>query len=162
MQFDPIYNRCTSAGALTATGAETVYDTTVTIDFCVEGKAYTKTAVTDGVTPTTDGVSGSAFRTLTGVASGGGQGTVLVWCLNASGTVKLLQGSRESLDSSGNFLMAPQFPGIPVDLTPFAYQVLKHYGQGTTVTIGSSNWNTSGFSNAIVDVHTLPRRPQVS
>ena len=54
-------NFCTSSGLLTATGAETVYDTTVTITYCINGKAATKTAVTDGATPTTDFATGSAI-----------------------------------------------------------------------------------------------------
>ena len=62
-------NFCTSSGLLTATGADTVYDTTVTITYCINGKAATKTAVTDGVTPTTDYVSGNAI-TLTASCSG--------------------------------------------------------------------------------------------
>jgi hypothetical protein len=150
-------NFATTSGLLTATGAETVYDTTVTICYCVNGKALTKTAVTDGATPTTDGVSGSAFRTLTA-----SQGTVLVWCLDGSGTVKVLEGSRESLDSAGNFKQVPQFPNIPDTLTPFAYQVLKASSSAGTITIGSSNWNATGFTNAIVNVMVLPDRPQVS
>lgn len=163
MEFDRELNRCTTSGLLTATGAETVHDTTVTINFSVEGKAYTKTAITDGATPTTDHVTGSAFSGLTGVASGGGEGCIFVWCLNSSGTVKVIQGPKMDLDSSGNFVQgAPQFPDIKSDVTPFAYMVSKHYGQGTTFTFGSSNWNTTGYSHAIQNVHTLPRRPQSS
>ncbi len=159
-------NFATTSGLLTATGAETVHDTTVTISFCVNGKAYTKTAITDGATPTTDYTDSVAFshssKTLTGVASAGGQGTVVVWALTAGGTVKCMMGSRETLDASGNFLLRPQFPAIPGDVTPFAYQVLKHYAQATTITFGTSNWNASGFTNAIQNVMVLPDRPQVS
>lgn len=159
-------NFAVSSGLLTATGGETVYDTTATITFCIDGKLYSKTAVTDGATPTTDYGDSVAFsdstKTLTGTASGGGQGTVVVWALTSGGTVKCLMGSRETLDSAGAFARPPQFPNIPDDVTPFAYQVLKHYGQGSTVTFGTSNWNTSGFSNAIVNVMELPSRPQSS
>jgi hypothetical protein len=31
-----------------------------------------------------------------------------------------------------------------------------------TITFGSSNWNATGFTNAIVNIATLPDRPQVS
>lgn len=164
MQFDPIYNRATTSGLLTATGAETVHDTTVTIAFSIEGKAYTKTAITDGATPTTDAVTAAAFVALTGAgSSAGGQGCAFVWCLNSSGTVKVVQGPVTTLDSSGNFVPgAPQFPGIPSDLTPFAYSISKHYGVSTTFTFGTDNWNKSGHTHAIQNVHTLPRRPQAS
>jgi len=150
-------NFCTTSGALTATGAETVYDTTVAIGFCVNGKAYSKDAVTDGATPTTDTNTGVAFKTLTA-----SQGCVLVWCLNASGTVSVAQSEVQSLDAAGNFIIAPEFPSIPDTLTPFAYQVLKAGSTAGTITIGSSNWNATGFTNAIVNVFTLPNRPQVA
>lgn len=163
MELDRDFNRCTTSGLLTATGAETVYDTTVTIAFSVEGKGLTKTAVTDGATPTTDYNTGAAFTVLTGAGSSlGGEGCIFVWALNASGTVKVMQGAKQDLDASGNFLIAPQFPPIPSDVTPFAYSVSKYYGVSTTFLFGTDNWNESGHSHAIVNVHTLPRRPQVS
>lgn len=156
-----------SNSLLTATGAETVHDTTVRLDFSIGGKMYSKSGTNaDQATPTTDHGDSVAFsdssKTLTGVASAGGQGTVVVWAYNKDGTVKCMMGSRESLDAAGNFAEVPQFPAIPSDVCPFAYQVLKHYGQTSTVTFGTSNWNTSGFTNAIVNVSQLPDRPQVS
>lgn len=149
-------NRCTTSGLLTATGAETVHDTTVTIAYSVNGKALTKTAITDGATPTSDIVTGAAF-----VAFGPSQGTVVVWCLNSSGTVRCAQGTIESWDGT-TFASAPKFPNIPDSLTPFAYQVLKASSTASAVTFGTSNWNATGFTNAIVNVHELPDRPQVS
>lgn len=168
--MDNLFNRgmnfCTTNSLLTATGAETVHDTTVLLNFCINGKAYTKSGTNaDQATPTTDATDGVAFsdasKTLTGTTTGG-QGTVVVWSYNSSGTVKCSMGSRESLDASGNFLQRPQFPAIPDTLCPFAYMVLKHYGTASTVTFGTSNWNATGFSNAIVNVLVLPDRPQVS
>lgn len=155
-----------SNSLLTATGAETVHDTTVRLDFSIDGKMYSKSGTNaDQTTPTTDHGDSVAFsdssKTLTGTATSG-QGTVVVWAYNSSGTVKCMMGSRESLDASGNFAEPPQFPAIPADVCPFAYQVLKHYAQASTVTFGTSNWNTSGFTNVIVNVATLPARPQVS
>ena len=156
-----------SNSLLTATGAETVHDTTVRLDFSINGKMYSKSGTNaDQTTPTTDHGDSVAFsdstKTLTGVASAGGQGTVVVWAYNSSGTVKCLMGSRETLNAAGTFEEVPQFPAIPADVCPFAYQVLKQYGQAATATFGTSNWNASGFTNAIVNVATLPARPQVS
>jgi hypothetical protein len=156
-------NFCTTNSLLTATGAETVHDTTVLLNYAINGKAYTKSGTNaDQTTPTTDYNTSAAFPTLTGVASGGGQGAVVVWAYNSSGTVQCMMGPVETLDASGNFARAPQFPLVPDDVCAFAYQVLKHYGQGTSVTFGTSNWNTSGFTNAIVNVLSLPSRPQIS
>lgn len=150
-------NFCTTSGLLTATGAETVYDTTVTINYVIDGKIATKTAVTDGATPTTDHNTGAAFTTLTA-----NQGCVLVWGLIAGGTVKVMQGGVQALDVSGNFMVAPQFPAVPAGVAPFAYQVLKAGSTAGTITIGTSNWNATGFTNAIVNVAVLPSRPQVA
>lgn len=147
----------TNSGLLTGTGAETVYDTTVIIEFAINGKAYRKATVADGTTPTTDGNTAAA---MTLVAN---YGTVVVWGLNSSGTVSCYKGSTEALDASGAFINAPQFPSIPNDICPFAYTVLK--GGSTlsgTWTFGSSNWNANGLTVAHVNLMTLPSRPQVA
>lgn len=150
-------NFCTTSGLLTATGGETVHDTTVTINYVLNGKIATKTAITDGVTPTTDAVTAAAI-TLTA-----NYGRVVVWCLISGGTVKCIAGPREALDASGNFINYPQFPDIPDTYVPFAYQVLK--GGSTlsgTWTFGSSNWNATGLTSTIVNVAALPNAPQIS
>jgi len=146
-----------NSGLLTGTGAETVYDTTVIIEFAIAGKAYRKAAVADGTTPTTDGTTGAAM-TLTA-----NEGTVVVWGLNSSGTVSCYKGSTEDLDSAGAFITAPQFPSIPDGICPFAYTILK--GGSTlsgTWTFGSSNWNATGMTATHTNIFTLPARPQTS
>lgn len=155
-QYAAPRNRCTTSGLLTATGAETVHDTTVTIAFSVNGKATTKTAITDGATPTTDAVTGAAFE-----AFGPSEGCVFVWALTAGGTVKVAQGTVESWDGTA-FTVAPKFPNVPDTMTPFAYQVVKASSTASAWTIGTSNWNATGVTNAIVNVHELPDRPQVA
>lgn len=147
----------TTSGLLTAAGAETVYDTTVAISFSIGGKAYSKAAVTDGATPTTDGNS-AALDTL--AAS---EGCVVVWALNASGTVGIFQSDVNSLDSSDEFNVIPNFPDVDTETwCPFAYMVLENGSTGSTFTIGSSNWNATGMTVTIVNVHTLPLRPSNS
>ena len=150
-------NFCTASGVLTAAGAETVYDTTVIIDYCINGKALTKAAVTDGVTPTTDGNTGAALVNLAV-----SQGCALVWAVNAAGTVALYQGPVETLDSANAFVVAPAFPTYPDTACPFAYQILKNSSAGSEVDIGTDNWNQTGFTNAIVNVFVMPNRPQES
>lgn len=158
---------CTTSGLLTATGGVTTYDTTVTINYVIDGKIRTKTAITTGTTPTTDVNTGAAFPALIGggsVANTPGNGCVVVWGLNAAGTVKCAMGRHQKLDMSGNFVVGPEFPAIPDDFCPFAYQVLKAGATASAsgVTFGTSNWNATGFTNAIVNVAYLPSRPQVS
>ena len=149
-------NFCTTSGLLTATGGETVYDTTVTINYVLNGKIATKTAVTDGVTPTTDYVSAAAI-TLTANKS-----RCVVWGLVSGGTVKAIAGDIVDWDGTA-YKVPPPFPVVPDDFVPFAYQIIKG---GSTVsgtwTFGSSNWNATGITSAIVNIAVLPNRPQTS
>lgn len=150
-------NFCTTAGALTATGTVTTHDTTVSIQYAINGKAYICTAITTGATPTTDYNTGATFTQL-----GALQGTVVVWALNAAGAVKCMMGSIETLNADSTFFKRPTFPAVPNNVTPFAYQVLKVDSTGSAIAFGTSNWDATGFTNAVVDVHVLPNRPQIS
>ena len=48
------------------------------------------------------------------------------------------------------------------EVSPFAYQVLKQFASATNVTFGTSSWNATGYTNAIVHIAQLPIQPQVS
>lgn len=158
---------CFTSGLLTATGAVTTYDTTVTIQYAQDGVMKTaKTAVTTGATPTTDAVTGLAFPALVGgasVANTPGKGCIVVWSL-LDGTVKCQMGPHEALDMAGNFVKAPQFPAVLALSVPFAYQVLKAgaTASATAIVFGTANWNATGFTNSIKNVSQLPSRPVVS
>ena len=149
-------NFCTTSGLLTATGAETVYDTTATINFCEDGVAFSKTAITDGVMPLLD-TNGVLFETL--AAS---QGCALLFLLDAAGLVSVMQGELEVIDDSGTFEQAPEFPEAPEGNTAFAYMILENDSTGSTFTIGTSNWDATGATNSIKNLFVLPSRPQVS
>lgn len=149
-------NASFTSGLLTGTGAETVYDTTATINFAIDGVIYQKTAVTDGVTPTTDSVSGSAITLTANYAR------VVVWLLNSSGTVSVVAGDTVAWDGVA-FAKAPPFPAIPSGKAPFAYSLLK--GGSTlsgTWTFGSSNWNATGMTATHKNIACLPSRPVTS
>ncbi len=153
-------NLAYTSGALTATGAETVYDTTVTITFCIDGKLYAKTAVTDGATPTTDGNTGAAF-----VAVTTDKVCPFVWALNSSGTVSLYQGTIEDVDGDTDAAIDyPQFPSLPDSVTPFAYTVYQTTGASAAAGLrpGTDNWNATGLTATHVNISALPDRPQVS
>lgn len=153
-------NRCFTSGALTATGAETVHDTTVTITYTVDGKLYAKTAITDGATPTTDGNTGAAFTAVLP-----DKVSVFVWGLNASATVSLYQGNVQDVDGTTDAaLQYPQFPTIPDGVTPFAYMIYQTDGTSAAAGLrpGTDNWNATGLTVTIVNVSTLPLRPQIS
>lgn len=149
--------RATTSGLLTATGAETVHDTTVTIAFSIDGKAYTKTAITDGTTPTTDHNTAAAFDAVLP-----DQACVFVWALNASGTVKVMQGEVVDVDGTSDIREAAlQFPNIPNDVCPFAYMIYQTDGTSAAAGLrpGTDNWNATGLTVTIQNVHILPSRP---
>lgn len=160
MQF-PFDNFATTVGLLTATGGETVHDTTLAIHYCIDGIGYSKAAITDGATPTTDAVSGAAL-TLTGTSTTGQQ-VYVVWCLDTSGNVKCIFGTKVAVNVSGKPTGNPPLvPSVPGTLAPFALQLLTHTGQASTVTFGSSNWNTSGFTNSIKNMIGFIKRPTLT
>jgi hypothetical protein len=147
----------TKAGLTGISGAATTHSTgAAAVSFSIGGRAYTKAQISGGATPTTDAVSGDAISLVKN------QGTVVAWCLDSSGAVKLVRGSVEGLDDEGDFMIAPQFPLLPLTLTAFAYTI--HKAGSTTVgtwTVGVGNWNATGMTHTVVDVMQLPRTPQV-
>lgn len=147
---------CTGVAGLTLTAAATTYSTTTAIAFSNKGVAYAKGVISATATPTTDALTGVAFKGITK-----GQATVLVWCLDVTGAVKVAQGSIGLTDAAGNVVDAGlQFPAIPDELTPFGYSV--HRGASTVVgtwTPSGSNWNATGMTSTPYNVFTLPDRP---
>lgn len=149
-------NMCSTTGLLTATGGVTTHDTTAVIQFCVNGKAATKAAITTGATPTLDGVTGVAPPVLTANMT-----RMAVWCLSQAGVVSVVHGGNVAWDGSAASPMPPM-PHIPDDRTPFAYQILRAGSTAGTITFGTSNWNATGFTNVIQNIFVLPEHPQIS
>lgn len=146
------------AGLTGISGAATTYSTSATtLQYAVQGKGFTKAQVSGGATPTTDAVTAAA------IALTANFGCVVVWGLNAAGTVQVIKGATEALDSAGNFINPPQFPSVPSTFCPIAYTL--HKAGSTTVgtwTFGVSNWNATGLTHVVVDTLVLPDRPQTS
>jgi len=143
---------------LTAAGGETVHDTTVLLTFCLNGKLYAKSGTNaDQTTPVLDHSTGLAFPSMTA-----NEGCIVVWGYTSAGVVKCIQGNITEM-SGGVFVQAPEFPAnIPDDICLFAYQVLKCGATAGTVIFGTSNWTATAFTNAVVNIATLPNRPQIS
>jgi len=151
---------CFVAGGLAA-GTTSTISTTATIPFCINGKALSKTAITNGATPTTDVCTGSAF---TPVKTN--QGSIFVVGLDATGAQKVCQGRVQALDpASGLFITAPEFPLIPDTVCPIGYIVIK---AGSTAAAGGWVFGTNnmasvtGVTYTFVDVMALPFRPQIA
>lgn len=142
-----------------AAGTTTTLVNTGTTPFCIKGKAYSKAAMSNAASPTTDARTGSAF---TGIMAN--QGTVVIVGFDKDGNVKACQGSVESLDSSGNFILAPQLPIVPDTVCPVGYIILKGGAALVgTFTFGSSNLSgVTGMTYTFGDLMTMPPRPIVS
>ncbi|MBV8049122.1 MAG: hypothetical protein JO171_18385 [Paludibacterium sp.] len=151
-----------------ATAAKTY--TTQNMTYSNQGKLGYIAGAAGATTPTTDAVTGKAFKPLLI-----GQGCCYVWVISA-GAVGLVQGPvppslpsgsiGTNVDSNGNFTAPPQFPGLPDSMTPFAYSVVtigSTYA-GTGFIPGSSdNWNATGVTTTQQDVGLgLPQIPQTS
>lgn len=166
---------CFSKAALAA-GTTTTISTTGTTTYAILGKFSTKTAITNGATPTTDYATGLAFKPIpipnTAPNLGLGYGSVFVVGLNAAGTVKVIQGTIEALDVSGKFINAPQFGGLGQpgpnsgdnDFCPIGYIVVQLGATAVaTWTFGTNNLSgVTGVTVTFVDIATLPDRPQVA
>jgi len=165
-----------------AAGTTTTISTTGTATYAIKGKLYTKTAITNGATPTTDYTTGNAFvpipvplssPNLPGVPNAAaGYGSVYTVGFDSSGNLKVIQGQITALDGNGNFITAPQFGGLgPLgsgstdnNFAPIGY-ILVQLGSTAvaTWTFGTNNLSgVSGVTYTFVDISTLPDRPQVS
>lgn len=148
---------CTSKVTLAA-GTTTTISNTGTILFCIGGKAYSKSAMTNAATPTTDANTGAAF-----VAVGANKGSIFVVGLDKDGAVKVVQGKIVDLDAAGAFITAPEFGPVPKTVCPIGYIVIKAGSTASNWTFGSSNLSgATGLTYTFVDVMTLPDRPQIA
>lgn len=152
---------CTKAGLTGISGGATTYSTGATaLMYSVLGKAATKAQVSGGASPTTDAYTGATFAANPLPIN---FGTVFLWGFDASGNIKVAQGKVQPLDSAGNFvLVPPELPYIGDLYCPFAYHVVKNGSTGANFVFGTTNWNATGLTHAVVDILTLTARPQIS
>ncbi len=142
-----------------AAGTTSTLSNTGTTVYAIRGKAYSKAALSNTATPTTDAVTGLAFPTISA-----NQGIVVAVGFDAAGNLKACQSPIQALDVSGNFIIAPQFPTIPDTMCPIGYIVLKGGAtlSGTWQFGTNSLSGVTGMTYTFVDLITLPDRPQVS
>lgn len=142
-----------------AAGTTTTISTTGTTTFGIKGKAYTKTAITNGATPVLDADTGLAFPPVSA-----NQGTIIVIGLDSSGAIKACQGSVEALDVGGNFIIAPRTPGIPDTMCPIGYiTVLAGSTAVGTWIFGTNNLSSvTGLTYNFQDLIMMPFRPQIA
>ncbi len=148
---------CTTKAGL-AVGTTTTLTTANTQLYAIKGKAYTKAGVSNEATPTTDAITGAAFLPIAVNKAG-----VFVICRDSNSNLKAVQGEIVHYTEDGVFDHAPQFPVVPDTLCPIGYELVKVISTGSTWTFGASNQaSQTGITKVLVDLMTLPDRPQVA
>ena len=142
-----------------AAGTTSTISTTGTTTYGIKGIAYTKTAITNGATPTTDADTLLAFPPVAA-----NQCTIIVIGLDAGGNIKACQGSVEALDVGGNFVILPRTPGIPDTMCPIGYiTVLAASNAVGNWVFGTNNLSSvTGLTYNFKDLIMMPFRPVAS
>lgn len=145
-----------------AAGTTTTLSNTGTTVYAINGKAYSKAAMSNAATPTTDAATGSAF---VGVLRN--YGCMFVVGFNAAGDLLAVQGEVAPLDTSGNFITAPGMPsGMPNDFCPVGYVIIKAGSTANNTTgwiFGTSNMSSvTGITYTFGDLVSIPGRPITS
>ena len=145
-------------------GTTSTYTTTATTVFAINGKfGTTLAAQPNTASPTLDANTGVAFTAITS-----NNCACLVWGTNLAGTIAVCQGPSVATAAGvtttvGAFIAAPQFPALPEDFCPMAYQIVRVSPTGATFTMGSTSWAASGITCTVMkNISTLPDRPQIA
>lgn len=144
-----------------AAGSTSTLSNTGTTTYGIAGKAYTKAAMSNATTPTTDAATGSAF---VGVVAN--YGCLFIVGFNAAGDLKCVQGEVAPLNAQGTFVTAPGVPGLPNDFCPVGYVIIKAGATANATTgwiFGTSNMSSvTGITYTFGDLIGLPGRPLTS
>lgn len=151
-------------------GTTTTFTNTGTTTFAIRGKFYTKTAMTNAASPTTDWSTGNAFLPVLA-----NQGSIYMVGFDSTGAVRVIQGTIVALDgivSSNKFIVYPQFGGMGgpagsgstnFDFCPIGYVVIQCLTTFVTAggfLLGTTSWTATGVTATFVDVCGWPDRPQ--
>lgn len=152
--------QCMSKVALAA-GTTSTLSNTGTTTYAIRGKAYSKAAMTNAATPTTDAATGLPF-----VPVPANQGCAFLIGFNAAGSLLAVQGGLVPLNAAGQFMSAPVFGGPPNDFCPIGYLIIKAGATASSApgwTFGTSNMSgVTGITYTFVDLVGIPDRPQIS
>lgn len=145
-------------------GTTSTYTTTAGTAFSINGKFGTTLATqTNTASPTLDANTGLAF---TAIAYD--NCACLVWGTTLAGVIAVCQGPIVATapgvtTTVGAFIAAPQFPALPENFCPMAYQIVRVAPTGSSFTTGVTNWTASGISCTVMkNISTLPDRPQIA
>lgn len=145
-----------SKGGLAA-GTTTTYSTTAAVLSCIKGKLYSKSAVTNGTTPTVDVVTGKAFQALTA-----GKSCIFLFGFDSGGTIRVTQGPIVPTDDVNGDLAALHYPTFPDTIAAFGALIAK---AGSTLvgtwTFGTNNLSgVTGMTYTFADLAFVPAAPE--
>lgn len=170
-----------------AEGTTSTLSTTGTNAYIIESFFYSRTALTNQATPTTDLATGNAFipmpvpLTNTGLPGSvpnpcAGYACAFTLGFNAAGTLLAIQGPIVGIDANGNFISAAPslspslglpgpnpgtIAGISADnnFCPCGYIVVKSGSTAVaTFTFGTTDWSTTGYTTSLGNLASLPGR----
>ncbi len=155
-------SRCASARSPLPPARRPTLSNTGTTTYAIRGKAYSKAAMTNAATPTTDAATGLAFNPVPA-----NNGCAFLIGFNAAGALLAVQGDVVPLNPvDGSFASAPPLGGPPLDFCPIGYLIIK---AGSTASsspgwlFGSSNMSgVTGITYTFADLMGIPDRPQIS
>jgi len=165
--FQPV-TMCVSKATLAA-GTTTTLSNTGTTTFFIKSRAYTKAAMTNAATPTTDWATGNAFI---GVTANNGCSFIIGF--DSGGNLRAIQSTVQPLDASGAFIRAPVFGGFAPagsgsndnDFCPIGYLIIKAGATANATTgwiFGTSNMSSvTGITYTFGDLGGWPDRPIIS
>jgi hypothetical protein len=170
-----------------AEGSSSTLSTTGTNAYLIESLFYSRTALSNQATPTTDYATGNAFIPMpiplstTGLPPGvpnpcAGYACAFTLGFNAAGDLLAIQGPIVGLDANGNFIsgspslspaLGPPGPnpgttaGIQAsnNFCPCGYIVVKSGSTASaTFTFGTTSWTTTGYTTSLGNIASLPGR----
>lgn len=143
--------------AALAAGTTTTYSTGAAVVSCIKGKLYTKSAVTNGTTPTVDAVTGEAFRPLSP-----GESCIFLFGFDSGGTIRVTQGPIVSTEDVAGDLAALHYPTFPNTIAAFGALIAKAGSNlASPWTFGSSNLSSvTGMTYTFVDLAFVPAAPE--
>lgn len=152
-------NKCFTKAGLAA-GTTTTLTTANAQQVSIGNKSYLKAATSNEATPTTDAITGAAFKAVDPL-----KGCVFTINRDAAGAMKVVQGQIVDLSPLGQFVHGPWFGPQANELAPIGYVLVKVGSTGSAWTFGSSNFSgpPTGVTFTFVDcANGMPARPQIA
>lgn len=130
-------------------GSTTTITSGQNMNYALKGQGYFLAAASNEATPTTDAVTGVAFNAVKGggsVAGVNGNGCVFLLCRDSALALKVVQSALQPLDSSGAFVINPQFPELPDTLALLGSLTIKAGNTASTSGWIFGTHNTTGVT----------------